>query len=131
MGEILNFISNIIKPVSSLVDNLHTSEAERETLKARLLSIENQFYEKLLAYETKIAEAQVTLTRLEVGSGSSWLQQNWRPITMLIFVGLFFLDKFMLLPRPMTTDELDLIRLGLTGYIAGRTFEKVVSIVKR
>ena len=68
--------------------------------------------------------------------GDSSLQRNWRPITMLCFVAIvvnnnilypylsLFWHSAPLLPCP--TELWEVIKLGLGGYVIGRSGEKMV-----
>ncbi len=65
-----------------------------------------------------------------------WLAANWRPITMLTFV-FIIANNYIIYPylslifdeAPMLQippDMWDLLKLGLGGYVVGRTVEKTV-----
>lgn len=60
---------------------------------------------------------------------SSWLTSGWRPITMLVFVGLICARIFGLTSTHVTDAEYmqlwDLVKLGLGGYVLGRSAEKI------
>lgn len=47
---ILSFLSGAIKPITELVDNLHTSDEEKGKLVNELTVLENQMSSKLLEY---------------------------------------------------------------------------------
>ena len=82
--SILGFISNIFKPAAQLIDDVHTSEEERMQLKKELLDVENKLTMKVLEYESQLLQAQSSIITAEA-TGQSWMQRNWRPITMLTF----------------------------------------------
>ena len=62
-----------------------------------------------------------------------WLTANWRPITMLTFVGLITAHWFGFTAPNLTEAErlllLELVRLGIGGYIIGRSGEKIATAV--
>lgn len=120
----LSFVSNIFEPAVKLVDSLHTSDEEKLELRREIQQIENAFLSKLLEYETKIMENRSAVIQAEA-SGHSWLQRNWRPITMLTFLALVVLDSFGLLAFPLKDDAWTLLQIGLGGYVAGRSAEKI------
>lgn len=68
----------------------------------------------------------------EAGS-DSWLTRMWRPITMMVFLGLLVSYWYGYAP-PNIHDELPpaidriftLIEYGIYGYIGSRTLEKIV-----
>lgn len=101
--------------------------------------------EKLLIELNKM-ESEIIKSRSEVviseAKGESWLQRNWRPITMLVFV-FIIANNFILVPYfdALTTIKIptlvipenmwDMISLGLTGYIVGRSIEKSIKEYKK
>jgi hypothetical protein len=77
---------------------------------------------ELLKSKTKIIEAEAV--------GQSWLQRNWRPITMLTFLVLVVFDSFGILAFRLSDEAWTLLQLGLGGYVVGRSAEKVVTNIK-
>ena len=74
--------------------------------------------------EVEFAKMQAqTLTSEETGNS---LQRNWRPITMLAFLVLIFLNQFNVLVIPLSNEIWALFKIGLGGYVAGRSLEKIV-----
>jgi len=121
--SIFNFISEIIKPVTDMVDDLHTSEEEKLTLKTKMQSIQNEMAMKVLGYEQKLMEVQGNVIMAEA-SGGSWIQRSWRPITMLVFLALVVMDSFGWLANPLAPQAWTLLQIGLGGYVVGRSAEK-------
>ncbi len=127
---ILSFISNIFKPAAELIDDISTSKEEKLKLKNEFFEIEHQLQTKILDYESKLIEAQSSIIRAEA-TGKSWMQRNWRPITMLTFLILVVLDSFGLLKVHLSPKAWTLFQIGLGGYVIGRSAEKIVpSLVK-
>jgi len=122
---IFSFVSNIIKPVGKIIDDLHTSDEEKMQLRKQIMAVENEFQAKILSYESKLMEAQSSIVQAEA-NGQSWIQRNWRPVTMLTFLVLVVLDSFGLLVTPLENEAWTLLQIGLGGYVAGRSIEKVV-----
>ena len=125
---IFSFISNIIKPASDLIDNLHTSEEEKLQLHKQIREVENEFQSRVLEYESKLMEAQSSIIKAEA-TGKSWLQRNWRPITMLTFLVLVVCDSFGFLKFRLANEAWTLLQIGLGGYVVGRSAEKIVPAV--
>lgn len=77
--------------------------------------------------ETSMAQA---LPIVAEASSGSWLAANWRPLAMVNFLLLIDFHWFGYSPPNMSPTELTLVygmmQIGLTGYVAGRTIEKVV-----
>jgi len=72
--------------------------------------------------------------------GESWLQRNWRPLIMSIF-GVIIANNYILNPYlsamfgidivlDLPPDMWDLLKIGIGGYITGRTAEKGIGIWK-
>jgi len=128
MSGPLGFLSGLIKPVTDLVDNLHTSDEERLEAKGVLLELQTGLMSQTLAYEQKLAEAQASIIVAETQS-PHFITSAWRPITMLTFVLLVVWSQFTGMEVP--DDLWFVIKLGLGGYVGGRSVEKsVASVVK-
>lgn len=80
---------------------------------------------KTLDITTKLIDVQSSVIQAEAG-GKSWLQRNWRPITMMVFLVLVILDSFAWLPNKLAPQAWTLLSIGLGGYVVGRSIEKVV-----
>ena len=89
------------------------------------------------AIKIRQIEAQLEQTRLEVrgqaiqaeATGESWLQRNWRPLTMIWFSVLLGGYWFGYTPENLSEEAIlslfGLIKLGLGGYVLGRSAEKI------
>jgi hypothetical protein len=137
MSILTTILGTVIKPVTELVDSLHTSEEEKLTARAALLKIQSDAAAKVLEYEVTMAKELGATVRAEV-QGKSPLQRLWRPITMLVFVFIIF-NNFVLVPyvaafgATVPTLEIPpgmwaLLNIGIGGYIASRGVEKVVGM---
>lgn len=65
----------------------------------------------------------------------NFIQRSWRPILMLSFGSIIIYTKFFAplfsLPTPELEPEFwELLKLGMGGYIIGRSVEKTASSVK-
>lgn len=118
-------LSGLIKPVAELVDEVHTSEEERIQIKAKLFEIQNEMASQVMSYEARLLEAKTQVITAEA-QGASWLQQNWRPITMLTFLVLVVADTFGLTEFRLAQEAWTLLQIGLGGYVVGRSAEKVI-----
>lgn len=123
-----NFLSNLVKPVTDLVDNLHTSEEERLEVKGKLFELQTNITSKVLELEAKLLEAKSNVITAEA-QGQSWIQRNWRPLTMLTFVGLIVAHWLGFTAENLSEAEvlslLGLVKIGIGGYITSRGVEKV------
>ncbi|MGE0278346.1 MAG: 3TM-type holin [Nitrospiraceae bacterium] len=119
LGEIGDMLGRVV----GLVDDLHTSDEERLTLKERLLTVQAGILSEVLKAETATLEAQARIVEAEAKS-ENWITSAWRPITMLTFLALIVYGQFGGPPIPEQTWPL--LQLGLGGYVVGRSFEKIV-----
>lgn len=76
------------------------------------------------------AAASVVISEAQ---GESWLQRNWRPLMMMWFALLIGAYWFGIVPINMPIEIVgrmfDLVTLGIGGYVAGRSVEKIVKEV--
>ena len=111
----------VIAGAFDLIDDLFTSDEEKEAAKLKVLKAEADG--KLKEMDTQAAVI------MSEANGESWLQRNWRPLTMLSFVVLIFMYWFGVVPPNVTEAVLievfALIKIGLGGYVLGRSAEKV------
>lgn len=126
--NVLKLISEIFKPAAELIDNLHTSENEKLQQKAVLLQLQTDFLVQGLEYEQEQLKQKAAIIMAETKS-ESWITRNWRPITMLTFLGLVVLDQTGMLAFRLADEAWSLLQIGLGGYVVGRSVEKVVPAV--
>lgn len=129
LGGLLGFLSKAITPVTELVDNLHTSEHERLQIKQKLFEMQTALTREAIQYEAKLMEAQAGIIKAEA-QGQSWIQRNWRPVTMLTFLVLVVCDSFGLLAFRLADEAWALLQIGLGGYVVGRSVEKIAPQLK-
>ena len=133
--DFLNPIKGVVGAVTGIIDTLTTSDEERLAAKAQLMEIERQFTSDMLAYEAKLTEERASVVRAEIAS-QSWMARNWRPIIMLLF-GYIIMHNFVIAQLfsvahlEIPPDMWGLLKLGMGGYIAGRSAEKIVPAALR
>lgn len=83
---------------------------------------------QLLSHQAEIESAAAKIINTEAAS-THWLAANWRPLTMLVFVGLIVARWFgWAAPGLQEAEYLKLwsiVEFGLGGYVVGRSIEKV------
>ena len=126
--SLLAKIVEIIKPVGQIIDQVHTSEEERAKLKNELFVLQAQLQVEVLEYEKNLLNKQSQIITAEA-QGNSWLQRSWRPITMLTFLVLVWLDAFGWLAFRLSDQAWMLLQIGLGGYVIGRSGEKIAQPV--
>jgi len=82
-----DLVAGIFKPAAQLIDDLHTSKEEKLQQKAKLLEIQAMTLDKGLQYELETLRARAGIVQAEAES-EHWVTATWRPITMLVMVGL-------------------------------------------
>lgn len=122
--NVFSFISRLFEPAVKLVDELHTSDEEKLQLQSQIKAVENELLAKVIDYESQLLESKTAIITAEA-TGQSRLQRNWRPITMLVFLALVVFDSFGWLANPLADEAWTLLQIGLGGYVAGRSAEKM------
>ncbi len=120
----LNIFSKLVSPITDLIDEVITSDDERNQFKLKLEQIRSQITIEELKLKSEIATAQSKAISAEV-SGDSWLQKNWRPITMLTFLVMVLINAFGWFVIPLSDEVWTLLQVGIGGYIGGRSLEKI------
>ncbi len=116
-GAILGAITSIAGPI---FDRLFPdSEAAQ---KAKF-----EFIQEMTRNESEFSLAIAGIIQAEAAS-KHWLAANWRPITMLVFVGLIVARWFGFAAPSLSEAEYlklwSIVELGLGGYVIGRSVEK-------
>ena len=132
--NILKIISSIFEPAAKVIDSVHTSEEEKIKAKTELTIVQNQIVSELVDLQTNLVEAKAKIITTEA-KGESWLQRNWRPITMLTFVSLVVAHWLGFTAENLTQEEIlslmDLVKIGMGGYVVGRSAEKIMKEYKK
>lgn len=90
----------------------------------------------IFSNESILTEARAAVIEAEA-KGESWLQRNWRPITMLFFLVLlgsywFGFAPAYLVDNPEVVGKVfTLLQIGIGGYIGSRGMEKIVNTVAK
>ena len=134
LGKILG--GGTIKAVGNIIDELHTSEEEKQQLKVRFAEIESKLKEKQMSIN--LADAQS-----KAGGISGFLQRAWRPLIgsscALAIFWEYVLSKFILFICglfqyvPTGIPQMDMgtlmpLVMALLGMSGIRSFEKLKKI---
>lgn len=100
-----------------------------------LTKIEADFQTKLVDADVEFAKAQAEIIKTEAAS-QSWLARNWRPIVMMEFAFVIAWNYivapiFSLSSLPLPEQMWELLKLGMGGYIIGRSAEKIVTVYNK
>jgi len=123
---VLTLITSLFKPAAELIDNLHTSSEEKLEAKQKLLDSQSEITFKFLDYEARMLEMRGSIVKAEASS-KHLITAIWRPITMLTFLALVVADALGFLSTPLNAEAWTLLKIGLGGYVVGRSAEKVVT----
>ena len=123
-------VDALLKAGELLIDKVFPDKTAAGKAKLELLKLQNSGELAILTHESDVIKEQSANIREEIKS-DSWLARNWRPILMLTFAGLVVARMFGYTAPNVTTQEYlelwSIIKLGIGGYIIGRSAEKVAS----
>lgn len=122
---LIDWLPTLFKPLFNLVGEIHTSEEEKLVLKNDLKKAELEITAQVLTLQSHLLQSQTQIITAEA-NGQSWGQRNWRPITMLTFLVLIICDSFGFLAFRLSNEAWELLKIGLGGYVIGRSAEKVI-----
>jgi hypothetical protein len=128
-GDIAQDIVNVAQTITG-----QTGDAAVDALKGNP--------QLLVQYQTSMAQYQAETTVAELNAqrdvimseakSESWLARNWRPISMMTFTAMIVLHWFGLtavISDAQVLEILAIIKYGLSGYVVGRSGEKIASVV--
>ena len=126
MRKIVDFLGgNIVKDLLSGLDNLLTSKEEK-------IQAENVIKKVLVEKELQLQRLQTEIIVAE--AKGNWLQRSWRPILMLAFGFIVIYVKcigplFGLAIPELENEFWELLKIGIGGYVVGRSAEKIAKSV--
>ena len=125
---LLDIVSGIFRPIADVIDHVLPSGDAKIQLQQKMLEAQMAAASQVMDYQKQLLDSQTQIVKAEA-QGNSWLQRSWRPITMLTFLVLVVCDAFGWLPFRLASDAWGLLKLGLGGYVVGRSVEKVAGPV--
>lgn len=119
----------LIPLIGDVIDKIFPDKEKSDAAKLRVLELEQQGQLAVLNAKLTELQSQADIIKTEAAS-EHWLTSNWRPIAMLTFVALIVCRWFgWAAPNLSEAEYLELweiVKLGLSGYVIGRSAEKVV-----
>ena len=117
------FGGSVIKDLMSGLDKLFTSKEEK-------IIAENAIKQILLQKQLELQKMQTDVIITE--AKGNWLQRSWRPILMLSFgfivINVKFIGPLFGLPiPPLELEFWELLKIGIGGYVVGRSAEKIAN----
>lgn len=121
-------VKETVDSIGNAIDKIDKSDEKLELqlkYKELLIKIEGSYLE----YENKLLDNQSRIIESEA-KGESWLQRNWRPLLMcicmfIIFTNYVLVPFFKISPAILDDHIWSLMELGVGGYVAGRSLEKI------
>lgn len=125
----MGIFSTIFKPVTKIIGGVLDKTITDKNLRQEL---HHKIEMAIMEQEGDLIKNATAIIVAEAQGG--WIQRNWRPITMLIFVGLV-VCRWLGITDVSITEAVELelmalIKIGLGGYVIGRSAEKITKIWK-
>jgi len=125
MIGILGAVAPMVKTLFKTIDKTIENKADAEKIKQNI-------QQQLLSGQLKELEAQASIIVAESKGGI--LQRNWRPMLMITFAGLIVAHWFGYtapdIPESVQNSLLNIVLVGMGGYIVGRSGEKIMDKYK-
>jgi hypothetical protein len=127
-------VGKIIEKIVGVVDQAVEDKDQAAKLKAAIqtavLTMDHKEIQTLVKEQASIVRAEA--------QGASWIQRSWRPLLMMVIIGIIF-NNYVLFPyASMFTDKAvmlelpvqlwGLIKIGVGGYVVGRSGEKFAKV---
>lgn len=125
----------------AIISTISSAIAKAIPDKDKAAELQTQITSQILSQQNNELEGAIKIILAEA-QGESWLQRNWRPILMLVIIAIVA-NNYLFAPYinalfgvgSVPTLELpeqlwNLMTLGVGGYIAGRTGEKMIETWK-
>jgi len=129
----MSLIEKLIDPISTILDKVVPDADTKAKLAHEIATLaDTQSHEEIMA---GIDQAKAVI--VAEANSDSWIAKNWRPLTMLVFT-FIVANNYILYPYLSLfwadAPELelpvylwDLLKIGLGGYVVGRSAEKVAT----
>jgi len=128
---------------SSSPDAVNAAIAADPASAAKILQVQTEHQEALVKmqtdYQTNLDTQRSDVIQAEAKS-DSWMASNWRPVLMLTFTAIVAMNWLILpvvswfgphlVPLVLPPDMWALLKIGVGGYIVGRSGEKITSSLK-
>lgn len=118
-------VGKVVDKVGEAFDKNFTSEEERLTKMNEAKQMIRDSFSEIVQIQSRLVKAELS---------GNWLQRSWRPLVMLAFASIVVYAKFLAPAFGLPNAELEpdfwgLLKIGIGGYVAGRSVEKVADKV--
>lgn len=126
-------LAGVLDAANSIIGRFIVSPEQKLAATTEVMRAEQNFRLEMLKADGALAEQQSKVIIAEATS-ESWMARNWRPILMLTFTFIIAWN-YVIAPMsgahavPIPENMWDLLKLGITGYIVGRSAEKIAPAV--
>ena len=128
-SKIFNVVDKAIKPITDMVDDVHTSEEEKQKLKNNLVQIKNQITSEMIGVQKEELKAKKEMATAETKSKSIW--DKWRKIIALGFgitAVIVILVNHVLAPGVNLILEIN--KVMVEKMVEGQVVEVVAAVPK-
>lgn len=117
----------VLKALTPVIEHVFPNKESQNEAKIKLVSLAESGQLRRIELQSNVIQAEAT--------AESWLQRNWRPLTMLTFTGLV-VAHWLGFTAPNLSEKqilslLDIVKVGLGGYVLGRSAEKMMHTYKK
>lgn len=128
-----NPITEILGKANDIIARFIVDPDKKLAAQTELVRLQSDLQAKLIDADARFAEVQGKVIQSELRHGT-WLARSWRPILMLLFGYIIFhnyvlVTMFHLAAVPVPPDLWDVMKLGIGGYVIGRTVEKTAPAI--
>ena len=120
-------VTALIPVIGKVIDNVFPDPEQADKAKARLMQMQQDGDLRELEAAARVVEAEAKSEHV--------ITATWRPITMLALVGCVVAYWFGFtapnLPPEAIDGLLDIVKIGLGGYVVGRSAEKAAKAWKK
>ena len=131
VGRLKYMWNLLVKPISDTINNIIDKVAPDVGMAEQL---KFEITKELINSDNAALKNQANVIMSEA-NGDSWLQRNWRPMVMINFAMLITAHWLgytpINLPETQVVALLEIVKVGLGGYVIGRSAEKVMKEYKR
>lgn len=133
MGGLLQFLAGPVKVLmdgaQGIISEFVTSPEQKLAAQEALLNMQEKLNESMMQSDAAFVQAQASVVTTELQS-ESWLARNWRPMLMLVFTYIIahtyvIAPLFSVKSVEIPPDMWELLKIGMGGYVFGRTLEKI------
>ena len=121
------FIKPVTDVINSVIDKIAPDAGMAEKLKFEITTA-------LITSDNAALKQQANIIIAEA-NGDSGLQRSWRPLSMLTFVALIVMHWLGYTAPNLSEAEvlalLAIVKVGLGGYVLGRSGEKIIREYKK